>query len=144
MSMVRYLCKEAGIAGLFLFFTAAFTPGCSQDIGSHRTEQQGQVQGTVFFVGVPCQPDRLSVPPCDGPYPNYEVIIFSRDGKTLAGKAISDHQGKYRLFLPAGSYITKSKENNALPSQFSQNHQAIIVEAGKTTHLDIHIDKGVR
>ena len=43
------------------------------------SKKLGVLEGTVHFSGMACPPDRSKTPPCDGPYPNYEVIIYDND-----------------------------------------------------------------
>jgi hypothetical protein len=64
-----------------------------------------KLEGTVWYVGLQCPPEsKFSVPPCTGPYPDYEFIIKSSDGKN-AYIVKTDSQGKFEIFLEPQSYI---------------------------------------
>jgi hypothetical protein len=110
------------------------------------TKGKGFLEGTVMFIGLPCPPEELNgreprVPPCDGPYPNYEITVYQTDGKTIVAKGISDANGHYEISLNAGNYLIYT------PSGLSQNdvkaNRVTIVE-GETTKLDLVVDTGVR
>ena len=109
-----------------------------------RTVQAGSgtVEGTVFFIGAPCNPNQgyNKVPPCDGPYPNYEVILYKEDRTTVAGKVTTDQEGKFRLILDAGTYYFLF--NGSLDSK--KRELLIVVKENSITRQDITIDNGVR
>src|SRR4051812_49399188 len=63
----------------------------------------GTLTGTVAFVGSPCPTP--NGPPCDGPYPNYEVVVYTSDGTTVAGKTTTKADGTFSLELPPGKYV---------------------------------------
>ena len=100
----------------------------------------GVVEGQVSFVGTPCNPQYpFKVPPCDGPYPNYEVVLYKQDKKTVAGKTISDQEGNYKLALPSGTYYVLLKSLGNMVRELP-----IVVKAGETTQQNIKIDTGIR
>ena len=55
--------------------------GATRDQGGFdgRGQNVGALQGDVFFVGVPCPLIYPPRPPCDGPFPGYEVIVLHAD-----------------------------------------------------------------
>jgi hypothetical protein len=59
----------------------------------------------VFNVGLQCPPDSefFKVPPCTGPYPNYNLTIITSDGKSILVK--TDINGKFKTLLKPGSYV---------------------------------------
>jgi hypothetical protein len=65
--------------------------GATTPPGGAKTE--GTLSGTVNFVGKPCpQP---SGPPCDGPYPDYQVVIYAADGTTEVARTRTGADGVY-------------------------------------------------
>jgi len=105
--------------------------------------EDGIVEGTVRFIGAPCNPDTAGagykVPPCDGPYPNYDVVIYKEDKTTIAAKTTSDHQGNFKLVLPAGTYYFLYKSIGTKIRELT-----IVVKAGQTTQQNLTIDTGIR
>jgi len=68
------------------------------DFQDGTKKEKGFLEGTVTFIGTPCSEKiNHSVPPCDGIYPNYEVIVYKTDGKTIVAKTISDENGKTEI-----------------------------------------------
>ena len=104
-------------------------------------KQVGVVEGTVYFVGKPCPHSRV-VPPCDGPYPNYEVVIYEIDGKSIANRTITDDEGNFEAQLPVGDYLVFEKNRDfnivkEIPIVFT-------IEPDKRKSLEISIDEGIR
>ncbi|MEW6003028.1 MAG: carboxypeptidase-like regulatory domain-containing protein [Nitrospirota bacterium] len=134
-------CLRDKIIVLLLFLIAGcITQGHPID---SRSKEDGLLTGTVTFTGVPCPPDRMRVPPCDGPYPNYEVLIYKEDGKTIFARTLTDRDGIFKIRLPLGRYIIYSKQFNSV-SKTTEVPNLIKLEAGKTTHININIDTGIR
>ena len=104
------------------------------------SRSSGLIEGKVKFVGVPCGPDGpTQVPPCSGPYPNYEILVYAADGVTLETRIRSDKVGKYKIDLIPGNYIIY------LPSGPNVKKKNLVkVMSGKTTKLDLVIDVGIR
>ena len=103
--------------------------------------QFGVIEGIVYFVGKPCPPNRVG-PPCDGPYPNYEVVIYEIDGKTVFHRTITDDKGNFELQLPIGDYLAFEidfgfNQIEEIPIEFS-------IEPEKIKNIKISIDKGIR
>lgn len=100
----------------------------------------GFIQGTVTSVGVACGPGTpYRVPPCDGPYPNYEIIVYRADGSTVETRVRSDNNGNYRIALTPGDYVIYTSGG-----PFTKITNAVTVVSKKTTKLDLVIDTGVR
>ncbi len=113
----------------------------SEDIQKVSEEKVGTVKGVVYFVGKPCPPSRVG-PPCDGPYPDYKVIIYESDGKKIVDKIMTDDQGNFETSLSVGNYLVfeKSVDFNKIdeiPLMFT-------IESEKTKSIKIRIDKGIR
>jgi hypothetical protein len=67
------------------------------------------LEGTVYFIGKPCAPsrDNISTPPCEGPYPNYQIKIYEKmNGKnTLVCVTKTDENGNFRILFNPGEYV---------------------------------------
>jgi hypothetical protein len=75
-----------------------------------QSAEQWNLEGNVYFRGNPCPPSAFSTtPPCSGLYPNYEIVIYSEDGKTVASKAKTDANGNFKTLLNTGNYIIKTR-----------------------------------
>lgn len=115
--------------------------GCIPLMNVDTAKGHGLLTGTATFMGVPCPPDGMKVPPCDGPYPDYEVIVYAVDGKTVVARTLTDKNGRFRVELPEGDYVVYAigfeRRTLHIP-----NH--IDIKAGKTVQLDINIDTGIR
>ena len=99
----------------------------------------GTLSGTVGFVGKPC-PDP-GPPPCDGAYPDYEVIVYAADGKAVAGKAKTGADGKFTLGLPAGTYVIFTP---AGPAPSSPKRTEVTVNRDALSEVTLSVDTGVR
>jgi hypothetical protein len=105
---------------------------------------QGMLTGTVIFSGVPCAPGMGTVPPCDGPYPDYEVIVYKKDGKTVAAKTRTDKDGRFSISLSEGDYLLYSKKFRTMERKSLDAPHTVIIRQGKTEHLDMIIDTGIK
>ena len=108
-------------------------------------QEKGILVGTVGFVGLPCPPEEIGgrkplVPPCDGPYPNYEIAVYRTDGKTVVTKIASNVDGTYEIYLNSGNYSIYTP--SGLQDRI-KTHQVTIV-SGMTTKLDLVVDTGIR
>lgn len=99
----------------------------------------GTLTGSVSFAGTPCRDP--GPPPCDGPYPNYEVVVFGADGKTVAGKAKTGADGKFTLDLPAGKYVIVTP---AGPTANDQKRTEVTVSRDAMATVSLTVDTGVR
>lgn len=97
----------------------------------------GVLEGTVIFVGLPCMDG--NVPPCNGAYPNYRIIIYSSDGRTEVATAVTGSLGNYSIRLPEGDYVVYSPSG---PVSMKKNQ--VSVRPGVTARLDLTLDTGIR
>ena len=132
--MVRSLIMSLAIA--LAACNAATEPG---DDGSGA--DLGTIAGTVSFIGVPCPPDEIVGPPCNGRYPDYEVEVYRRERPTLAARTMSDATGHYEVELRAGDYLIFTR--NGIRETDLARHEVTVV-AGEVTTLDLVIDIGIR
>ncbi|UCC71524.1 MAG: hypothetical protein JSV86_14180 [Gemmatimonadota bacterium] len=101
----------------------------------------GVLEGRVHLVGLPCPPNSLQRPPCDGPYPNYEVVVHDSNGQSVVAQTRTDDQGFYDVVLKQGEYVIFTTQGLSEP--FTETHRFTIV-AGKITVLNLTIDTGIR
>ncbi|MGD2218459.1 MAG: carboxypeptidase-like regulatory domain-containing protein [Gemmatimonadales bacterium] len=101
----------------------------------------GVLEGIVHLVGVPCPPISPQSPPCDGPYPGYNVIVHDSRGENVVAQTRTDDQGFYHIELEAGEYVIFTTQG--LGEQFVEANDFTIV-AGKITVLNLTIDYGMR
>jgi F5/8 type C domain len=111
------------------------------------------LRGNIYFEGLNCNPKKtnITVPPCSGRYPNYEVLVSSsKDCKTILSKTKSDQNGSYRMRLPPGNYVICPKSGNASPPHPFGVEGAqpkpiqFIIKEGIVTNLDLVIRTGIR
>jgi hypothetical protein len=106
-------------------------------------EEQGTLKGTVAFRGLPCQPGQpdFRVPPCSGPYPSYEVSIFSPDDlESPLVTTMTDSRGTYELKLPVGEYLIMT-QNGPQPDIRKENRFNILKD--EVTALSLEINSGI-
>jgi len=77
-----------------------------------------------------------------GNYAEYPLVVLSQDGKQEIASVTADGDGSYRVALPPGSYVLdvqdrRRKHVRATPQAFS-------VASGKTVHVDMDLDTGIR
>ncbi len=116
-------------------------PAGQRDDGGGSAGNLGVLLGDVHFIGVPCPLIYPPRPPCDGPYPDYEVIVFHADATTEAGRTRSDSAGVYRLALPAAGYVILTARG--IDPSIRRRNEARVT-AGDTTRLDLVVDTGIR
>jgi hypothetical protein len=88
---------------ILICFTACASKPAPTTTPPGGSQASGTLSGTVSFVGTPCP--EAKGPPCDGAYPDYEVVVYAKDGQTVAGKVKTGADGKFSLDLPAGDYV---------------------------------------
>ncbi|NIN70404.1 MAG: hypothetical protein GTO46_00420 [Gemmatimonadetes bacterium] len=115
--------------------------GISSEKLAGLDEDVGVLEGVVHLVGVPCPPTSPQLPPCDGPYPGYSVIVHDSRGENVVAQTRADDRGFYHLELKAGKYIIFTIQG--LHEQFTEANDFTIV-AGKITVLNLTIDYGIR
>ncbi len=108
----------------------------------------GNLEGQVFFRGIPCNPDSFyyRVLPCSGPYPNYEINIYldkndENQNKIPVTKIKTDLNENFKTLLTPGKYLIYTKAG-----KFSSDIKTykFVVEEDKNTKLDLFVDTGVR
>ena len=106
----------------------------------YNPQSKGILEGSVTFSGIPCAPgSTFQVPPCNGPYPNYEIIVYRVDGETIEIRVNSNEQGNYRVPLTPGKYIIYTQNG-----PFSKKTNTLTIESEETTELDLVIDTGIQ
>lgn len=115
--------------------------GISSEKLAGLDEDMGVLEGIVHLVGVPCPPISPQSPPCDGPYPGYDVIVHDSRGQNVVAHTRTDDQGLYHLELEVGEYVIFTTQG--LKEQFTEANDFTIV-AGKITVLNLVIDFGIR
>jgi hypothetical protein len=136
MAKAKDLCVE----GYDMTYQARFADPTDTAIIAMGSGSPGLIEGTVTFVGVLCGPDIPSrVPPCNGPYPNYEIVVYKADGVTVETQVNSDKNGNYRISLIPGHYVIYTSSGPVMKKTNTVN-----IVSGKTTRLDLMIDSGIR
>jgi hypothetical protein len=115
--------------------------GISSEKLAGLDEDMGVLEGIVHLVGVPCPPNSPQLPPCDGPYPGYNVIVHDSRGENVVAHARTDDRGLYHIELEAGKYLIFTTQGLGEP-YVETNDFAIV--AGKITVLNLTIDYGIR
>lgn len=105
------------------------------------SRQSGVLEGSVTFIGVPCAPQsQRKTPPCDGPYADYEVVVFNAAGTSEVGRTRSNANARYEITLPGDAEYSVF-----VPSGIrNQTKLSIVVPAGGRKTLDLQIDTGIR
>jgi hypothetical protein len=100
------------------------------------------IKGTVNFIGADCPPTaEKKVPPCSGPYPDYEVKVYSEDGKNIIKTAKTHQDGNYFVPLSPGNYVIYTE---AGPLESQKEAKKVIVMDNRITQHDLQIDTGIR
>jgi hypothetical protein len=102
--------------------------------------EEFNLQGTVFFKGLPCNSQDLKVPPCSGPYPDYKVIVYSGNNEEI-DSTITNDKGEFKLFLPNGKYNIFTQAGH---SQSMQKSNYFIIEGKKIVSLNLVVHTGIR
>lgn len=119
---------------------ASCTSLVSEDGGS-----PGLLAGSVS-IGPICPVEREGEP-CPVPPGLYaEVRVHVRSAATLRTitRATLDDQGRYRIELPAGSYLVRLEHQLGIVRGENEETRRVRVEASETTVLDFEIDTGIR
>jgi hypothetical protein len=78
--------------------------------------------------------------PCSEPAPNV-TLLFSRNGR-VAGRTVTNGEGRYRVRLPAGLYSVRRSVAVVIGRGLEPDHAR--VRAGRFTRVDFSIDTGIR
>lgn len=114
----------------------------SNQIVLKSTDKYWNLEGMVKFIGKPCIPDDkfFSVPPCSGPYPNYDIKIYNQDTKKLVLKTKTESKGNFKAILEPGEYVIYTR-NGFYPSDLKPTY--FTIEKGKITKLHtLIVDEG--
>ena len=105
------------------------------------SRQTGILEGAVTFIGTPCGPQtERKTPPCDGPYPDYEVVVYNASGETVIGRTRSNASARYEISLPGEiEYVVFTP--SGINTRTTHN---VLVPAGGRKTLDLQIDTGIR
>jgi hypothetical protein len=124
--------------GVFANNNESFKSSSQSNTGS------GILKGRVYFKGLPCNPKaNIKVPSCDGLYPNYEIVAYTADGKTIVSKTKTDKNGNYTMVLIPGNYIIYTTAGIS-SSGLNTRTNNFIIEVDKMTVLNLLIDTGMR
>jgi hypothetical protein len=139
----QFLSRWDGKARLVgcLALIAAAAVACGGGDVTATPEGFGTVQGTVWFVGAPCPPELSQGPPCDGPYPDYQLRILRDSDESLAAFHVTDANGQYTAVLPAGRYLIRTRAGIAADT-FEETRFTVI--PGDTLTLQLTVDTGIR
>ena len=139
--MHRSLVVVCVIALLIMVMSAS---GC---ISSSEQAENGYLAGNVT-VGPLTPVERIDItplPPDPAVFTSRHLLVYQADGKTLV-KEISiqpaGYKGIYNVSLAPGTYVLDSPRlgvggAKGLP-------ETVIIEAGKTSIVDVDIDTGIR
>jgi hypothetical protein len=110
------------------------------------TRGRGHVEGIVLFAGLPCPEaevaaGRASVPPCDGPYPGYLVVVREEGSADTLASARTDSAGFYRISLPEGGYVVGVQNGPRLTDVEDVRFQ---VHADSVTRVDLTVSTGIQ
>lgn len=117
--------------------------GILKDLTPSCPDTNGIISGTVYFRGIECHPLNMKVPPCEGPYPDYEVVVYNQSGTTVIDRAFTDENGQYSFSLPPTTYVIYSKSIDANMNPINIPH-TIQLNPGQNITFDINIDTGMR
>jgi hypothetical protein len=102
------------------------------------TLQRGTLLGVV--TRGPITPVCIVGKPCTEPAKNVTLVFSRRD--RVAGRTVTDEHGRYRLRLPAGTYVVAQPGPATLGRRLAPNH--VRVAAARTTRVNLFIDTGIR
>jgi hypothetical protein len=111
---------------------------CAHQAPTTTPAPSGTLTGSVHFVGTPCE---QPAPGCDGPMTGYEVVVRSKDAKSIIATTKTDSTGHFAIALPAGEYTILTA---AGMMKDDQQRTDVIVAAGGSIAVDLRVDTGVR
>ncbi len=140
-----FVATEAGPSIFLTTFIMqhAAAPPLTDNLVLSPAFSKGTLTGTVYFAGLPCRPDNLVSPPCDGPYPNYTLVIYAEDRRTEVARAVTDANGNYSVSLPPGEYVIELPQFNGLTGHMQMVPTGLTVVSGQVTRFDITIYTGI-
>jgi len=75
-------------------------------------------------------------------YPDYPLVILSREKHTEVAHVTADENGNYRISLPPGDYVLDAQ--NRKRRRVRATPQPFTIVANQTVRVDMTIDTGVR
>jgi hypothetical protein len=111
---------------------------------SHSIEENRSwnVEGIVRYIGAICPPNIHNTPPCDGPYPNYTIVVYKIPGEEIANKTTTNEKGYFRMLLAPGNYVIYTRAG-VLQTDLKANY--FTVEKYKPPLLlKLEVDEGIR
>lgn len=109
------------------------------------SEEVGYLEGTAT-IG-PLTPVQRAGEPTPTPSPQVctsrGLTIYKADGKTQVTSFDLQGDCTYRVALEPGAYVVGLKQNPGIGGS-KDLPKSVEIESGKTTHLDIDIDTGIR
>lgn len=106
--------------------------------GGRLAPASGALRGLV--TRGPITPVCVAEAPCSEPAPNV-TLVFLRNGR-IAGRAVTDRGGVYRLRLPAGVYAVRRATATGLDHKLEPNSARVF--ANRRVRVDFAIDTGIR
>ena len=106
--------------------------------GAQASVVKSGLQGVVMRG--PITPMCVAEEPCTEPAKNV-TLLFSRNGR-IAGRAVTDSAGRYRLRLPAGVYAVRRPPPLGIGKGIEPNHARVY--ARRFVRVDFSIDTGIR
>ena len=102
-------------------------------------KMESGLNGIVYFMGLECPPIGVKqTPPCSGPYPDYEILIYDEYGKNVIAKTKTNDNGEYSISLEPRNYIIYT------PAGLSNQSNLIKITDNEIIKKDLIIDKGIR
>jgi hypothetical protein len=105
---------------------------------AHAAPSQSGLRGVVMRG--PIAPVCVAEAPCSEPAKNV-TLVFSR-GDHVAGRVVTDDQGRYRVRLPAGFWSVRRAVSAAVDKRLDPNR--VRVFARRFVRVDFSIDTGIR
>lgn len=106
--------------------------------GAQTTVQRGTLTGVVKRG--PTTPVCVAEQPCDEPAANV-TLLFSR-GESVAARAVTDRQGRYRIRLRAGLYAVRRPGAGSFARKLEPSR--VRVYSGRVNRINFSIDTGIR
>jgi hypothetical protein len=102
-------------------------------------EMKSGLNGTVYFMGLECPPTGdKKTPPCSGPYPNYEILVYDEGGNNVIAKTKTNDKGEYFILLEPKNYVIYTQAG------ISNQSNLITIKENEITNKNLTIDKGIR
>lgn len=122
---------------------AALVVACTSLVADEG-RARGLLTGAVS-IGPICPVERAGEPCAPSPdlFAQVRLLVHSATGRRLA-RVDLDGSGRYRVELPAGSYLVKLEHRLGIDRGAGERFRAVQVAAGETMVLDFAIDTGIR